>query len=408
MVPTAIPCPGRSRRRPGEHLPPNETTSQVLPLSRHQPRVPPDAKDRLTEPPVPGIDPSQPAPPSIAQRSPLRPRRVPVPSRTLAQPGTPTGRGSGSPRRFTEFSRSHFRPRCAAPHYDASKRAPHVSSSVPARSTRQHASVPTPRSPGTAGSSAVGLSPLRPGALGSQTPTRRCAEAATGSGSVGSHRSGSGARRHRRRHRARHRRTTTTTSHPSAQHRAPRWNDSGGRSARTTPLHAVRTRPNLPGTGHGGKPPFDLPAGPSFGQSRAARDRPERGDRPPEAGWHAQLTPWLDAELVGQRVATARLRPDGTLNSPLAHHHEPGPASPRDPPAPFSACSFRTDDGPVPGTQSRDDHTVEDDDLTVDVGVQLGDRCRRPRRQTSSNGARYRSQPKSVAAAPRQTAEPNL
>ena len=93
--------------------------------------------------------------------------------------------------------------------------------------------------------------------------------------------------------------------------------------------------------------------------------------------------PWLDAELVGQRVATARLRPDGTLNSPLAHHHEPGPASPRDPPAPFSACSFRTDDGPVPETQSRDDHTVEDDDLTVDVGVQLGDRCRRPRRQTS-------------------------
>ena len=62
---------------------------------------------------------------------------------------------------------------------------------------------PDPPVSGTAGSSAAGLSPLRPGALGSQTPTRRCAEAATGSGSVGCRR-------------------TTRHRHPSAQHRAPR------------------------------------------------------------------------------------------------------------------------------------------------------------------------------------------
>ena len=89
---------------------------------------------------------------------------------------------------------------------------------------------PDPPVSGTAGSSAAGLSPLRPGALGSQTPTRRCAEAATGSGSVGCRRTGSVRRRPgpNIREPPRHR-------HPSAQHRAPRSKRSGGRSARTTP-----------------------------------------------------------------------------------------------------------------------------------------------------------------------------
>ena len=105
-----------------------------------------------------------------------------APSETIAQKRGPAGRGS-----VHGFSRVHFRPRCAAPHYDSSQRAPHVSNSVP---TRSIANMPRSRPlfPGTAGSSAVGLSPLRPGALGSQTPTRRFAEAAIGSGSVGSRR----------------------------------------------------------------------------------------------------------------------------------------------------------------------------------------------------------------------------
>ena len=173
---------------------------------------------------------------------------------------------------------------------------------MPTRSIRQK---PRSRPPvsGTAGSSADGLSPLRPGALGSQTPTRRFAEAAIGSGSVGSRHCGSVGRRRR----ARHRRTTTATVAPERTALRPPLERSGGRLSRTTPpARRPGQAQTCPGPVTAGTPVRPLRR--SFVRSnRAASDRPERGGRPREAVWPPSIhVDHHDDPVPSRRGLTAR------------------------------------------------------------------------------------------------------
>ncbi len=126
---------------------------------------------------------------------------------------------------------------------------------------------------GTGGSSAVGLSPLRPGALGSQTPARRFAEAAIGSGSVGSRRFGSVGRRRR----AMHRRTTRAPERTAPR---PPLERSGGRSAPDdTPCTPSGHDQTCPGPVTVGTP-VRPPRGSFVRSNRAARDPSYRAARP--------------------------------------------------------------------------------------------------------------------------------
>jgi hypothetical protein len=212
---------------------------------------------------------------------------------------------------------------------------------VPTRSTRQHASVPTPcfRDRRT---SAVGLSPLRPGALGSQTPTRRFAEAATGSGSVGCRRFRVG-------------RTSTppraSENHEDTappEHRSdPRWNESGGRSARTAPPACRPDRTNLPGDRSRREPPVRPPGGSFIRSDCAPSCRFDRSARPRESGWPRST-----------HVAPTRRTLSGLDQESLRVLH-----------GLLLTGGLRTR---VPGSPRRDPDVIDTGDLTVAVGVQPG------------------------------------
>ena len=247
---------------------------------------------------------------------------------------------ASSLRTLTEFSRLHFRPSCATPHYDASQRAPHVSSSVPTRSTRQYASVPIPC-----------LRDRRIERGWSVPPATRCArvpdpdpQICRGSDRVGVCGLSSLRLGRTSTPRARHRRTTMATSHPTTKAAPPARTKRRALGPDDTPCAPSGQDQTCPVPVAAGTP-VRPPRGSFVRPNRAARDRPERGG--PSGGRMTTLNSlWTPRRTLSPRRG-----------------HTPRSSRP---------AQYGTDDGRVTGFRRRDDHIIDAEGLTVAVGVQLG------------------------------------